>query len=107
MTTQTSTDAQDFLGRYLTNANPGTSPATDFLGRNVLTGNHDFLGRNLVGAVAAWAATHAYTAGAEIELGGDVLSCTTAGTSAASAPTPPAKVGGTVTDGTAVWTRVH
>jgi hypothetical protein len=37
------------MGRALINANPGTTdPAKDYLGRNVNTGNIDFLGRALV-----------------------------------------------------------
>ena|SRR5579875_2137993 len=103
----TTSDLQDFLGRFLVNSNPGTSAATDFLGRNVTTGNHDFLGRNLATASAAWAATTAVALGTEVVVGGDVLKCTTAGTTASAAPTPPTQVGGTVTDGTATWTRVH
>ena len=38
----------DFLGRALTNDNPGTSNATDFLGRNVTASDKDFSGRALV-----------------------------------------------------------
>jgi hypothetical protein len=52
-----------------------------------------------------WTATTAYVLGDYIIRSGKVLECTTAGTSGASAPTAPGAVGGTVTDGTAVWTR--
>lgn len=45
----TTTDTHDFLGRLLVNDNPGTTdPATDFLGRNTLAGDLDYLGRALV-----------------------------------------------------------
>ena len=54
----------------------------------------------------AWAATTAYALGAVVKLsGGARLEATTAGTSGAAAPTAPA-VDATVTDGTAVWTRL-
>lgn len=44
----TTTYTKDFLGRRLVNATPGTSAATDFLGRSVVSGNKDYLGRALV-----------------------------------------------------------
>lgn len=53
------------------------------------------------------AASTVYAAGAMIRLSatdGFVYKCTTAGTTAATAPTFPAAVGNTVNDGTAVWT---
>jgi hypothetical protein len=40
----TTTKLGDYLGRALTNHNPGTSNATDFLGRNVTASNKDFNG---------------------------------------------------------------
>jgi hypothetical protein len=52
-----------------------------------------------------WAATTAYALGDYIIRTSKVLEATTAGTSGASAPTAPGSVGGTVTDGTVVWTR--
>ena len=44
----TTTRTKDYLARALTNTVPGTSNATDHLGRNVGAGNTDFLGRALV-----------------------------------------------------------
>jgi hypothetical protein len=57
-------------------------------------------------APSARANTTAYTLGARITAGtnGLVYACTTAGTSAGSAPAYPAVIGATVTDGTAVFT---
>jgi len=52
-----------------------------------------------------WAASTTYALNSKVTLQGTTLQATTAGTSAATAPTPPATVGGTVTDGTVVWTR--
>jgi hypothetical protein len=44
----TTTMTKDFLNRALFNPVPGTSNATDFLGRAVVTGNKDYLNRGLV-----------------------------------------------------------
>jgi len=44
----TTTKTKDFLARLLTNPTPGTSNATDFLGRSVVATDKDFLGRALV-----------------------------------------------------------
>jgi len=44
----TTTMTKDFLTRALVNAVPGTSNATDFLGRSVVAANKDYLGRALV-----------------------------------------------------------
>jgi len=44
----TTTMTKDYLGVPLVNATPGTSQATDRLGRSVIAGNKDFYGRNLV-----------------------------------------------------------
>jgi hypothetical protein len=44
----TTTSTKDYLNRSLVNAVPGTSQATDYLGRSVVAGNKDFIGRNLV-----------------------------------------------------------
>lgn len=43
----TTTKGADSLGRALTNDNPGTSAATDFLGRSVTASNKDFRGVGL------------------------------------------------------------
>lgn len=64
-----------------------------------------YLNSNLATAAAAWQATHAYALNDLVTISGDTLKCTTAGTSGSTAPTPPASVGGTVTDGTVTWTR--
>lgn len=96
----TTTKREDYLGRDL--LNEGTT-ATDFLGR-ATTSTVDYLGRTLTSS--AWVGSTAYTLGTEVELsGGADLICTVAGTSGASAPTPPA-VGATVTDGTVTWQRL-
>jgi hypothetical protein len=44
----TTTMTKDWLGVPLVNPTPGTSNATDRLGRAVIAGNKDYLGRNLV-----------------------------------------------------------
>jgi hypothetical protein len=44
----TTTRTKDYLGAALVNATPGTSQATDRLGRSVTAGDKDFLGRALV-----------------------------------------------------------
>jgi len=44
----TTTSTKDFLGVPLVNPTPGTSQATDRLGRSVVAGNKDYLARNLV-----------------------------------------------------------
>jgi hypothetical protein len=105
----TTTKLQDYLGRWITNATPGTSNATDALGRAVKTGDHDFIGRLLLFSnPSGWVQTTAYSLGNNVRLsGGAILTCTTAGTSVTgSAPNPPA-VGGSVTDGTVHWKRLH
>lgn len=53
-----------------------------------------------------WATSTAYTKGQWIKLsGGEVLECTTAGTSHGSTePAAPGSLGGTVSDGTVTWT---
>ena len=44
----TTTSTKDYLGVALVNATPGTSQATDRLGRSVVSGNKDYMGRALV-----------------------------------------------------------
>jgi hypothetical protein len=44
----TTTMTKDFRGVPLVNPTPGTSQATDSLGRSVIAGNKDYLGRALV-----------------------------------------------------------
>lgn len=106
--TVTTTKRQDYLGRWLTNATPGTSAAKDHLGRNVIASNKDFIGRLLLFSdPSAWTTAHAYTLNGYVKLStGEILQCTTAGTSGGSEPSPPA-VGASVTDGGAHWLRIH
>ena len=90
---------EDSTGRDLVNP---TVNAVDHLGR-ATTATTDFLGRPLRRILRA--NSTAYTAGTEIQFsGGQKFVVTVPGTSAASAPTPPA-VGATVTDGTATLLR--
>lgn len=98
----TTTSKEDYLGRDLVNATPGTSNATDFLGRAVIAGNKDFVGRALTSI--PWTATTAVKVGDIMYVAGGELTCTVAGTTGATAPTAPA-LGATVTDGSATWKR--
>lgn len=62
-----------------------------------------------VTAPPAWQSTTAYALNATVTLstgGGGTVKATTAGTSGSTQPVLPASVGGTVTDGTVVWTRL-
>lgn len=102
----TTTRKEDYLGRDLSNATPGTTAATDFLGRNVGASNTDFVGRAL--SSAPWATATAYSVGSIVYVTGGELVATVAGTSHAStAPTAPGSVGGTVTDNTVTWQRTE
>lgn len=113
----TTTKRQDFLGRWLTNANPGTSDATDHLGRAVVTGDKDSLGRALAfDNPGVWEAATAYDAGDYVKPASGsnydaVFVALDAGTShATTEPTWPA-VNGTVVDNEGVsqitWKCVH
>lgn len=104
----TTTKLQDFLGRWLTNADPGTSNATDHLGRAVVASDKDFVGRALIfDNPADWVTATAYDVGDYVRLStGEVLQATVAGTSDAAEPTAPA-VGATVTDNTVTWKRLQ
>ncbi len=104
----TTTSLKDFLGRWLSNGTPGTTNATDHLGRNVAAGSKDFIGRSLTFTnPAAWVTATAYSVGAHARLtGGALVQATTAGTSGATEPAAPASVGGTVADNTVTWKRV-
>lgn len=70
-------------------------------------GSHAFIERTFTPATAIpWAASWAYSLGditRPVSSNSHLYQCTTAGTSGSSAPTFPTG-GGTVTDGTAVWT---
>jgi hypothetical protein len=101
----TTTYKEDYSGRDLVNATPGTSQATDFLGRAVQAGNLDYLGRSLTSK--PWPTSGAVTVGTVVYVTGGELTATTAGTTAATVPTAPGAVGGTVVDGSVTWTRTE
>lgn len=64
----------DFLGRALSNDNPGTSNATDYLGRAVTASNKDFRGVALIDnplfPPPDWVVSHAYTVGQRVKIPG-------------------------------------
>ena len=101
----TTLNLRDHLGRSLTNVTPGTSDATDHLGRDIVTGDLDFVARDLISTT--WAISTAYSLGDYVDLsGGELLVATEGGTSdGASEPTAPA-YGATVVDATVTWRRV-
>lgn len=96
---------RDRLWRKLSNATPGTTQATDYMGRAVGSATTDSMGTLLVGkkwtlstVVVAGDFTHSAT--------GELLQCTVGGTtSAGTTPVAPG-FGLTVTDGTATWRQV-
>jgi hypothetical protein len=99
----TSTSKEDYLGRKLANATPGTTdPVKDTFGRNT-TSTADYLGRALTSL--NWPGAVPVSLGTEYWVVGGTLVVTTAGTAAAGAPALPGSVGGTVVSGTATLTR--
>lgn len=70
----TTTKGGDFLGRALVNDNPGTSAATDYLGRGVTASNKDYNGQALIDnpsyPPADRANSTAYTAGQRVKVAG-------------------------------------
>ncbi len=113
----TSTKRKDFLGRWLVNTNPGTSAATDYIGRAVASGTTDYMGRALAtDNPSAWATGTEYAAGDYVKPASGtnydlVAEALDAGTSdATTEPTWPA-LGGTVVDNAGAsqitWRTVH
>jgi hypothetical protein len=95
----TTTFRRDYLERKV--LNPGTT-ATDYMGR-LTTSTTDSTGRAL--SVTDYVISTAYTLGQRVALpSGIVLTCTVAGTSAASTPTAPG-YGLTVVSGGATFTQ--
>lgn len=80
----------DFLGRALNNINPGSSNASDFLGRATTSGNKDYLGVGLTDTPsyppAEWQTATAYTVGQTRRIPGtkEVQTLTATGTPAGS-----------------------
>lgn len=118
MTTVTTTKRSDHLGRWLQNAQPGTSDTHDFLNRHIQTGSKDYLGRALnFSEPSAWATGTVYAAGAYVKpLTGTAYSAVfvalNGGTSDGSTePTWPTIYGHTVIDHAGVsqikWLCVH
>ena len=100
----TSTAKEDYMGRKLANATPGTTnPVLDYVGRTCATTTTDYMGRTLTSL--AWPGAVALSLGVEYWVVGGTLVVTTAGTGAAGAPALPGSVGGTVVSGTATLTR--
>lgn len=96
---------EDFVGRNLANPAPGASHATDYLGRNVGTGDKDFMGRGLTSKPHA--VSTAYAKGTVVYFpSGAEMTAITSGTSAGTAPNPPA-IGATVVDGDVIWLRTE
>lgn len=93
---------RDNLGRKLVNGTPGTTQATDGLGRSVASATTDALGRLLT--AKKWVLSTVTAVGDQTQAAtGELLVCTVGGTtSAGSTPTAPG-FGNTVTDGTVTW----
>ena len=102
----TTLNLRDHMGRLLTNATPGTSDATDHLGRSIVASDLDFVARDLIATTRA--NTTAYAAGAYVQFaGGKLYKVTGAGTSAAAPPSETGiDYGEALTDGTVTLERV-
>lgn len=96
---------RDRLWRKLTNGTPGTTQATDSLGRAVGSGTTDSVGTLLIGkkwTLSTVVATGDFTEAAN----GTLLQATVGGTtSAGTTPVAPG-FGLTVVDGTVTWRQV-
>jgi hypothetical protein len=99
----TSLLAEDYMGRSLGNATPGTTnPVIDYVGRST-TATADYLGRTTI--CAAWPGAVPVVLNARYYISGGRIYVSVAGTPAAGAPTIPGTIGGTVVSGTATFTR--
>ena len=98
---------RDHLGRLLDNAVPGTTdPAKDYVGRNVLASNLDYMARGLI--ATARANTTAYALADYVQfVSGKLYKVIDDGTSAASAPSETGvDYGESLVDGTVTYRRV-
>jgi hypothetical protein len=101
----TTTKLGDFLGRAIRNINPGTSNATDYLGRNITASDKDYMGRSLQNTPqyppAAWAVNTAYTLGQIRQMPGTkrVETMTATGSPTGNAKVTVTKDGQTLTTG--------
>jgi len=97
---------RDYLGRKLSNATPGTTSATDSLGRAIKAGDADSMGRALIGR--RWGQSEVKALGDTTQLTtGELLICVVAGTTSATGTGPTAPgYGNTVTDGTVTWRMI-
>ena len=114
----TTTKRQDYLGRWIENANPGTTNATDVLGRSVAAADKDYLGRLLIfNNPGAWGAAASKVAGdyvkplSGVNFDAVFVALDPGTTHATTEPTWPTTVGATVVDnpgGSAItWQCVH
>jgi hypothetical protein len=99
----TSTFQRDTLGRKL--LTPGSN-GFDSIGRAIIAGDKDALGRNLTAKL--WAISTAFTLGQTMQTSNGIeYQCTVAGTTLGSGTGPTAPgYGLTVTDGTATWLQI-